>query len=615
MDRLVLAVLVIGLCLAIPAMAKNSFFISHWCGPTEFTQERIAEVAEANFTVAMIEAGSLEANKRALDLCQANGIKAMVADSRVMARDHRKDEDFAANLDAVVADYADHPALWGYFVMDEPHSSMFKQLAAVNKHLLAKDPDHIPYINLFPTYASTAQLGNPTYEHHVDEFMRVVRPKMLSYDHYALLENTERGDYFENLEIIRRQSIKHKTPFNYILLSLPHGPYRDPSDSDLRWQVNTALAYGAHGIMYFTYTTPPPDPNWNWHDGIIDEHGKRNRKYEEVKKLNAEVLKLAPTLMRLQSVAVYHTGAVPNGAKGLPERGLIERIEGGEFVIGQFVSDDGARYAMLVNRSLREPARANVVFSQRVRLYEVSRESGRERKLTLRDAGAGSVWSARFLPGEGKLMRIEQVSELPVLNWEDLPRFRPRVMLNPSNQYANVIRGDKEGEYLYVEGHILYDLAVKVQDELVNDGRVDVFMSRASRTEPTTLRYETELTRHLNCDVLVSLHSDAMPEGKGPGGGTWTFYADEEHGKRLAECVQMPLLDSIKEFHPNVEFRGVRTHWYRLWVLHEAGCPASLTEVLFHTNPEEREMLKNPKYQDKMAKAIARGILDYFNMQ
>lgn len=614
MDRILIIALLLALALAAPARARDRFFISHWCGPTEFTPERIAEVAEANFTVAMISAGSPEANKAALDLCAANSIKALVIDSRIMAKDHRRDKDFESNLDAIVADYAGHPALWGYYVTDEPNSGAFKQLAAVNRYLLKKDPHHVPYINLFPTYATREQLGSPTYTHHVDEFMRMVRPRLLSYDHYALLADNERGDYFENLEIIRRMGIKHRTPFNYILLSMPHGPYRDPSEAELRWQVFTSLAYGARGIMYFTYNTPPPDPVWNCRDAIIDQHGRRNRKYDEVKRINAEVLKLAPTLLRLISTAVYHTEPVPYAAKALPEQGLIARIDDGEFVVGQFLSDDGGLYAMFVNRDMRRAARAAIVFSQKVRLAEVSPATGRLRSLPAREDGAGSVWQAGFGPGEGRLVRIELVGGFPVRHWEDPPVFRPRVMLNPSNQFANVIHGEKEGEQLYNEGLNMFDIALKVRDELIRDGRLDVFVSRAQREQRTTLGYETKLTRRLNCDALVSLHSDAMPAGKGPGGGTWTFYADEEEGRRLAECVQLPLLEAIRTFHPDVEYRGVRTHWSRLWVLHESGCPASLTEVLFHTNPMEREMLKDPSYQSIMARAIADGILNYLGL-
>jgi hypothetical protein len=609
MDKLICLIVLLVVALATCSRA-DEFLISHWCGPTEATPEKIKEAAGANFNVIMF-GGTVNENKKALDLCQENRVKALIVDSRAMAKRSRE-RDFAANLDAVIADYGSHPALWGYYLMDEPNSSDFRRLAPVSKYLAKKDPGHVPYINLFPTYATREQLGNPTYEQHVDEFCRVVQPKLVSYDHYALLANGERPDYFENLEIIRRQGIKHRVPFNYILLSVPHGPYREPSEADLRWQVNTALAYGARGLMYFTYTTPN-DPVWNYRNAIIDSEGKPTAKYDQVRRINGEILELAPTLMRLTSVAVYHTGMAPRGAKLLPDNGLIAHIDGGEFVVGQFNSDAGHKYAMLVNRSPRQAARAAVTFSQTVELWEVSRSTGRERSVFVSDDGPGSTWRAAFKPGEGRLVRIETPQDLPVLHWDDTPKFRPRVMLNPSCQFGNVIHGPDEQE-LYNEGLNMYDIALKVRDDLARDGRIDCFVSRSSREQDVSLRYETALTRSLNCDALVSLHSDATGTDD-PGGGTWTFYADEGEGKRLAECVQTPLLEAIRSFYPEVQFRGVRTHWYRLWVLWESGCPASLTEVLFHTNPKEREMLKDPALQEIMARAIAGGILDYFGLK
>ena len=187
---------------------------------------------------------------------------------------------------------------------------------------------------------------------------------------------------------------------------------------------------------------------------------------------------------------------------------------------------------------------------------------------------------------------------------------RPRVMINPSCQFENVVLGD-DGQELYCEAHTMYDIAVKVREELIRDGRVDAFLSRASRTERTTLQAETDLTKSLGCDALLALHSDATGKPDEPGGGTWSFHADEE-GKRLAECVQTPLLTALRSFHPEVVFLGIREHWNRLWVLHESGCPAALTEILFHSNPREREMLTNPERQDTIAWAIAEGILNYF---
>lgn len=589
------------------AVAKDEFFIGQWCGPTEFTQEKFAEVAAANFTVAMVSAGSPEANIKALDLCQANKIKGLVCDERTYPPRGRgrRSADLTAAIDQAVADYSKHPALWGYYITDEPDAGQFNRCASVNHYLLSKDPAHMPFVNLLPTYASTQQLGASTYDTYVDQSLRVIGQKFLSFDHYALMaDGSVRADYFSNMAIIRRQSIKHKVPFNYILLSVPHGPYKDVTEADLRWQVNTALAYGARGIMYFTYTTPS-----GAHDAIIDASGKPTAKYDIAKRINGELKKLSPTLMSLHSVAVFHTGTLPEGCKPLPEGGLIKGIKGGEFVIGQFYSNDGGRYAMIVNRSLSKAARATVAFSQPVAVYPVNPMSGREEATTVRNESGTCTWNTTFQPGQGRLVRIDTVNTFPVMYWEDNLTFRPRVMLNPSNQFANQIFGDNKEE-LYNEGMNMYMISEKIQKCLQQDGRVDAFISRNTQTQRTTLGEETRLSRALNCDLLLACHSDATGTAD-PGGGCWTFYNGDE-GKKLANCVQTELISAIRTFYPEVQDRGHREHWYRLAVLYNGGCQGALTEFLFHTNPKEREMLKDAKYQDIMAQACAKGILKYF---
>ena len=594
------------------ARAKSEFFIGQWCGPTEFTQQRFTEVAGANFTVAMIGGDTPETNKQALDFCQTCGIKGLVIDSRIQLRS-RYSRRSSGNLDAVLADYSKHPALWGYYIVDEPSSSRFNGIGNVSRYLLGKDPKRIPFVNLFPTYATNKQLGAFSYEQHIDEFCRVVQPKLISYDHYALMaDGSVRPDYFANLEIVRRQSIKHAIPFSFILLSVPHGPYKDVTEADIRWQAFTALAYGARGIMYFTYMTPN-DPAWGYHDAIIGSSGKPSAKYEIAKRINGEIRKLGPTLLRLKTVAVYHTAPVPDGSKLLPEDGLISGIKGGQFVIGQFDSDDGLRYAMIVNRSLTLPARATIAFSQKVDLREVSPASGRERAAIVSDRDGTCVWNAAFAPGQGRLVRIDTVDNLPVLSWEDPIRFRPRVMLDPSNQFGNRIF-DPNKEELYNEGMNMYQIALNVQKYLQADGRVDAFVTRNTQTQRTSLGRETQLCRALNCDILYSLHSDATGTSD-PGGGSWTFFAGDE-GKKLADTVQAELISAMKStFYPDVKNMGTRTHWYRLWVLHEGGCQGALTEFLFHTNPKEREMLKNAANQEIMAQAAARGILKYLGFE
>lgn len=181
-------------------------------------------------------------------------------------------------------------------------------------------------------------------------------------------------------------------------------------------------------------------------------------------------------------------------------------------------------------------------------------------------------------------------------------------MLNPSVQYENEVK-DTAGTIVYNEAETMWDIAARVKALLDEDARVEAFLSRDGRRSESTIQEECELAKRIGCDAFVSLHSDAAADG-GEGGGTWTFFADDE-GKRLAEAVQSHLLGAIRSVYPEVRFLGVREHWKRLYVLHNSGCPACLTEILFHSNPKERKMLKEPGFQELVARAFADGILDY----
>ncbi|MCJ7549184.1 MAG: hypothetical protein MUQ30_05840, partial [Anaerolineae bacterium] len=60
-------------------------------------------------------------------------------------------------VQTVIDDYADHAALWGYLLTDEPHLRHFENLAQLTSAFQSRDPERVPLINLFPNYASPAR--------------------------------------------------------------------------------------------------------------------------------------------------------------------------------------------------------------------------------------------------------------------------------------------------------------------------------------------------------------------------------------------------------------------------------------------------------------------------
>ncbi len=397
---------------AAQAWQPDEFPIGFWSGPpVEATSlETWQTVADCNFTFTGPRGGySVEDNLRMLDFCAQAGVKAMVTDGRI-GWQMIADPHWRETVGEVIADYADHPALFGFYLQDEPNYANFEPLGMVREEFETRDPEHLAYINLFPTYANVRQLGTPTYADHVERFLDIVKPHVLSYDHYCLLRDGGiRPDYFENLRIIRDAGLRHGVPPWQIILSLAHLAYRDPTEAEMRWQVYTSLAYGMKGIMYFTYWTPTSLAEQD-RFGIVDAEGRPQRLYPIVRQLNAEMRALGPVLLNLTSTGVYHTGEVPRGAMRLGTDAIVQAPEEVPLVIGLFEDAEAAQHMMLVNRDYEQPVEFAVRLLPHVTgVTEISAEDGSEVACEL----AEGVLAVALPAGGGRLYRLQTQFDYP----------------------------------------------------------------------------------------------------------------------------------------------------------------------------------------------------------
>lgn len=391
----------------------EQFPIGYWLGPPPEANslQTWQTVADCNFTFTGPRGGySVEENLEMLDFCQQAGVRALVTDSRIHWQ-MTANEGWEETVAEIIADYASHPALYGYYLKDEPNHQLFAPLGEMSREFERQDPDHLPYINLFPTYANVRQLGTPTYADHIAKFLETVQPRVLSYDHYALLRaGGMRPDYYENLAIIRDLGLQHNTPQWQIILSLAHLAYRDPTEAEMRWQVYTSLAYGMKGIMYFTYWTPPSLAQEGRY-GIVDGEGRPARLYPIVQQLNSEIRALGATLLGLTSTEVYHTGEqIPAGATRQGTDAVVRVPEELPLLVGMFEDKAGELYAMIVNRDWENPVELQANMATHVAgVAEVSAENGSEAELEMTDGAVPLELPA----GGGRLLHLSTEFDYP----------------------------------------------------------------------------------------------------------------------------------------------------------------------------------------------------------
>jgi hypothetical protein len=347
------------------AYDPDDFVISYWCNPpVRFnTLERYKEIKEANFTVAMRAGGAgytVEQNRQMLDYCRQVGLKAIIADGR-MPFAIGGNAAATAGIDGVVKDYADHPALLAYYIVDEPGAGAYPGLGEVVAYLKQKDPRHPGYINLLPAWARDLHvLGTNTYEEYVRKFVEQVKPSLICYDNYQFTKAGDRGDWFENLATVRKVALEAKIPFWNIVLAVEHGGYRNLTEPELRYEAMHTVAFGARGLLWFTYWSPKEtDNSATWDHAIINADGSRDAHYDMVKKINADVLAITKELRGAESVAVYEPPAKPTNDPITPADSPI-RVTADPLTIGVFKRSDGKHFALLASRDYKKPTNARI---------------------------------------------------------------------------------------------------------------------------------------------------------------------------------------------------------------------------------------------------------------
>ena len=263
----------------------------------------------------------------------------------------------------------------GWIVADEPQgpTEVARAIQAVS-HLMRQDPSRWSFFNLL----SPQFQGNPPTEAIIDAAVRAGMP-IVSFDSYVIMaDGSDRSDlFYANLERIRQASLAHGVPFWPFALTIKHYTYRRPSESDLRWQHFSNLAYGAKGLWYFTYWGPTNWRGWDSRAIVDPRDGSRTELYDWVKTLNQAVLAMGDRLLRLKSVDVVHTQPA-TGRRGFEVgKHWIVDVQARDALVGFFEGPDGSPHALVVNKlhgpgkSARETTDTiRLTFAERVQRVE-----------------------------------------------------------------------------------------------------------------------------------------------------------------------------------------------------------------------------------------------------
>jgi hypothetical protein len=134
-----------------------------------------------------------------MDAAMNYGLRAILSNDLISPKS-LNDAQKMEKLDSLICRVRNHPSMYCYFVADEPSACDFEDLGALVKHLQTLDSKHPAFINLYPIYAHSKQLGIEgdridAYHSYINLYISTVKPSLLSYDHYHFKTNGDGGDY------------------------------------------------------------------------------------------------------------------------------------------------------------------------------------------------------------------------------------------------------------------------------------------------------------------------------------------------------------------------------------------------------------------------------------
>ena len=190
-----------------------------------------------------------------------------------------------------------------------------------------------------------------------------------------------------------------------------------------------------------------------------------------------------------------------------------------------------------------------------------------------------------------------------------------RVVINPALGGAHkgsTVRG-RFGEI--TEEEILWDLSSRIEGRMIAAG-VETIISRPRMDDPSE-RERADIANAFGADLVISLHCDHYQNEKAHGAATFYFGSNYGSssliGEKLSGFVQ-------REIVARTDLQDCRNH-ARTWeVLRLPQMPTIDVVLGYLTNPQDVNILTQPKDRDAIAEAIVVGVkrlylLDQDDMQ
>lgn len=150
-------------------------------------------------------------------------------------------------------------------------------------------------------------------------------------------------------------------------------------------------------------------------------------------------------------------------------------------------------------------------------------------------------------------------------------------------------------------------IALKFRDKLEAAGSTVTMTRTADSTVSLDERVVTAIKS--GCDFLISVHNNALPDGRDP----WTEHGTSSYWyhPQAIELAKTMRLSTLRE----LGFIDLSTRWQNLALTRPSNMVSVLYEVGFMINPDEYAILETAAGQEKAAEGLFQGLQKYLGVQ
>ena len=324
----------------------------------------------------------------------------------------------------IVELYGKEACVKGYYVWDEPFTEEgFSKTKEQTDWFYKYAPGTLVFSVYNPNYNPRYTWENGLYPEYAKTFLDIIEPPVVSFDFYPfgappMIRDTEEqldnSLLWKDIEVARREALNRDMPFwFYYSCALTHASYESRIEKNqIRFQIYNALMYGAKALQSYGVNGCGCGPlGYDEDRKMLEFDGQEGYFFEEVKDALGVAENWSRTLMALTSEHIYHDNELLKDDEFFNENYREDIMKSDIFdeaalphrcSVGVFKDDYNNKYIMVFNRDYREKKSFKLKLKEDSRLYEVSKEDGKQRF-----TGTTDVICVDLEPAVANLYRID----------------------------------------------------------------------------------------------------------------------------------------------------------------------------------------------------------------